>query len=178
MKSMSTFLEQLSPEEAKSILRILSAEDPNIANRIHKLAKKRLSKVDEKEVENEVYRKLLSLQVEDIVSRSGSKRFGYVEPVEAAYEVVEEALEPFANQLMKYRKLAMFPEMSKVGMGLAKGIIKFTKAGKTEFKEWAPDDAIEWLHGLLIEWEKDCKDSHEKDFIYRINQLLEGNASH
>ncbi|WP_027415001.1 hypothetical protein [Aneurinibacillus terranovensis] len=131
--------------------------------------------MNEDNVADDVYRALISIGVEGLWNRpSGSKCFCYVELVEATYEMVEEALEPFAEQLWKYRKLAMFSEMKKAGPGLAKGILKFTSEGQTEFKEWAPDDALEWLGGLLMEWEKECKDVSEKECIREINQFLEG----
>lgn len=172
---MSKYLEQLSPEEAKSLLRLLSKENSKLAARIEELAKAKISDVDAYNVADDVYRVLVSIDVEDLWNRpNGSNRFRYVEPVEAAYEMVEEALEPFAEQLKKYRKLAMYQEMKRVGLGIANGILKFTKEGHTEFKEWAPDDAMEWLGGLLMEWEKGCTDENEKECIREMNQLLEG----
>ncbi|TNJ67246.1 hypothetical protein FE784_06810 [Paenibacillus hemerocallicola] len=103
---------------------------------------------------------------------SGSTRFRYKEPVEAAYELVEEVLKPFAAQLNKYRKLGMLVQTKKVGLGLAKGIIKFSRESETEFREFAPDDALEWLGGLVMEWETECTDEIEKQCIRDIKKLF------
>jgi hypothetical protein len=169
---VSKYLKQLSPEEAKTVLLLLAKESRELASQIGKMAKAIISDVDDDEVADEVYWELTNIDVEALWNRSGSSRFGYVEPVEAAYEMVEEVLEPFAEQLKKYRKLDMFTEVNKMGLGLAKGILKFTKEGQTEFKEWAQDDPLDWLDGLLMEWEKECKDVSEKECIREIHQLL------
>lgn len=170
---MSTYLEQLSPEEAMTVLRHLAKEDREMAIRIERLAKAVISDVEEAGITDDVYQALISIDIEGLWNRpSGSKRFRYKEPVEAAYEMVEEALQPFGDLLKKYRKLAMYSEVKIVGLGIAKGILKFTSDGQTEFKQWAPDDALEWLGGMLIDWERECANISEEECIREIKKLI------
>lgn len=171
---MSKFLEQLSPEEAKTVLRLLSKENREWAQRIEELAEAQIRVADEDKVASDVYRALIDIDIDDLWDRpSGSERFRYAEPAVAAYEMVEEALEPFAEQLKRYRNLAMFADAKKMGRGLAKGILKFSSEGQTEFKEYAPYDASEWLDGLLTDWQNECRNANEKECICAITELLE-----
>jgi hypothetical protein len=60
------------------------------------LAKTKISGIDEESISEAVYQALIGVDMEAIYTRPPeSKRFRYMEPVEAVYEVVEETLAPF-----------------------------------------------------------------------------------
>jgi hypothetical protein len=131
-----------------------------------------LLKVNVEKVTADVYQALTKLEIEDIYSRSGPRRFKYVEPVEAAYEVIEETLAPFAAQMQRFKELHMLEEFKLFGMGLLKGIQKFTDESDTEFMEYAPDDAHEWFHGLMMEYRQKSKSQEEIQIIKELLEML------
>ena len=73
---MEKLLEQISGEEALKILRLLSAQDQDIENRIEELAKKILQDVDLEEVSDEVFFDLDNIDVHDLWDQSGAKSDG------------------------------------------------------------------------------------------------------
>ena len=97
----------ITPDDAFAILRTLAKEDKGIAKRIEQLAMEYLSDVDVEHVTDDVYSALDFIDVHDLWDRSGSTRDGYVDPSEMSWEMFEEALEPFLEELKKYRKLSM-----------------------------------------------------------------------
>jgi hypothetical protein len=170
---MTTYLEQLSLEDAITVLRILSEEHHELAGRIEVLAKAQIIDINEDYYEQKVYQALIGIDVEQMWSRSFvTMRSRYSQPSKVAHELIEEALKPYADLLSKYRKLSMYTEVSKIGRGIVKGVLRFVREGQTEFKEWAPDDALEWLGGLLVDWELECKEESERTCIEHVNKLF------
>lgn len=168
---MVTLLSMLSEEESKRLLLIIAEKDPLLAENLEEVVRNYLLKVNVEKVTADVYQALTKLEIEDIYNRrSGSHRFKYMEPAETAYELVEETLEPFATQMQRFKKLHMLEDFKLFGKGLLKGIQKFTDESKTEFIEYAPDDAFEWFYGLIMEFKKKSKSKEE---IRIINELLE-----
>ncbi len=168
-KEKMNILEQITAEDAFAILRILAEEDKHVRERIEQIAKEYLSKVDSEDIASEVYLELASLEVEEVWDQSGSTRYGYVEPTEKAWEMFEDALEPFIEKLRKYKKLSMNKEAKTYCMGILKGIYQFEKESTSEFKDWAVDAPAEYFKSVLDEWKKGQKDPKDiaeiEDFI-------------
>lgn len=134
---MSKYMEQLNPEQAKEVLRILCKGEAKLASRVEELARDLIiSEIQEKDIASQVYGALEHIDVRDLKYRSGKTRFGYFEPVEAAYEMMEDALKPFAEAIHKLRNLDLLLEVKNAGLGLTKGVIKFSKESRSEFSEW------------------------------------------
>jgi hypothetical protein len=145
-------IDQLSPDDALSILRTLAESDEQIASRIAEIAVTHLSKVDPEEVAADLYDELDLLEVEEVWDRAGSTRHGYVEPHEAAYEMVEEVIGPFLEELKKYQKLGMNTEANRMCMGLLWGLYQFEHDSTSEFKNWAPDVSGEFAWEVVDVW--------------------------
>lgn len=113
--------DEISAEDALAILRLLAKEDSKIAKRIEQIAIEYLKGVDIEDIASQVYFDLDCIEVEEVWERSGRKRNGYVEPTEMAYQMFEEALEPFVEEMKKYQKLLMFVEARNYGIGILRG---------------------------------------------------------
>ncbi|MEJ2559794.1 MAG: hypothetical protein P8186_26970 [Anaerolineae bacterium] len=59
--------------------------------------------------------------------RAGETRYDYVEPGEAADQMVEEVLAPFLEDLTRYQKLSMNIEANRMCMGLLMGLERYPK---------------------------------------------------
>lgn len=105
----------------------MANEDDDIKKRIEKIAFDYLSKVDIDEISQHVFDELNSLEVEELWNQSGSTRYGYVDPNERSWEMFEEQLEPFIDQMEKYQNLSMYTEAKRYCLGILKGIYKFKK---------------------------------------------------
>ena len=124
-------LDEISAEDALTILRLLAKEDPKLANRIEQIAIEYLSDVDIEDLASQVYFDLDSIEVEEVWDRSGRTRNGYVEPTEMAFQMFEDALDPFIEEMKKYQKLSMFAEAKEYCIGILKGICRFENETRT-----------------------------------------------
>ncbi len=142
----------ISSDDAFDILRLLAREDQKIAKRIEQIAIEYLESVDIEDIAFEVYFALDSIEVEEVWDRSGNTRDGYVDPTEMAWQIFEDALAPFRDEVIKYQRLSMYDEAKKCCLGILEGIYKFEKESPSEYKDWAVDAPREYFTQVLKEW--------------------------
>ena len=151
----------ITPDDAFVILQTLAKEDKEIAKRIEQLAMEYLSDVDVEGIADDVYSALEFIDVHDLWDNAGPTRDGYVDVNELAWEMFEEALQPFLDELKKYQKLSMPAEAKYLCMGILHGLYRFEKESKSEFKDWAVDAPGEYFGTVLDEWRDNCDSSDE-----------------
>ncbi len=122
MKDPQEIIDQLSHGDALAVLKTLAREDERVAARIAEIATTHLSDVDPEEVAAMLFFDLNFLEVEEVWDRAGPKRHGYVDPGEAADEMIQEVLDPYLEELKKYQNLGMNTEANRMCMGLLLGL--------------------------------------------------------
>jgi len=145
-------LELITGTDALAILEILAARSQNLAQEIDAIAKELFSDVEVDEMAASVQAELESLHVEDVWDRSGPMQSGYVDPGEAAWEMFEEALRPFQEEVDKYKQLSMQREADLAYQGILRGIYEFHEESSTEYKKWAEDAPREYFERVLGAW--------------------------
>jgi hypothetical protein len=153
MTNTKDVLKAISPEEALAVLNQLT-KDPAVRRKAEEIAVAILSDVDVESVADEVQYQLESIPVEDVWDHSGATRNGYIEPGEYAWQLFEEALEPFEVQLRRYQDFSLITQAKLQCMGILKGIHDFESESKTEFKEWAVDAPGENMARVFEVWKK------------------------
>ena len=133
---------------------MLYAEDEKIADKIERVAHQYLNDVDVEQIAEEVYSELDGLEVKELWDRSGPSHKGYSDPGDMVYEMLEEVLGPFLANIRKYHKLAKPKEAKLYCIGILKGIGRYEKESKSEFKGWAGDGVGACCDEALQEWEK------------------------
>jgi len=152
MKDPHEIIDHLSPTDALTILRTLAARDEQLARRIAEIATAHLSEVDPEEVAAVLYDELDALEVEEVWDRAGPKRHGYVDPGEAADQMVEEVIDPYLEELKKYQDLGMNTEANRMCMGLLLGLYQFDHESRSKFKDWVPDVPSEFAWSVVDAW--------------------------
>jgi hypothetical protein len=152
----SRILESLTGSDALSILKILAARDERLAREIDAVAGELLGEVNVAGVAANVKDELESLDVDDIFDKSGARRDGYVDPGEAAFQMFEEALAPFLQDMERYRTLGLLEQASACCLGILQGIYNFDKDSSTQYKEWAVDAPEEYFGQVADAWENIC----------------------
>jgi|SRR3989344_6200565 len=165
-------LENIRAEDALDILKNLAKDNEEIASQIEDISKDSLKKIDINEIAENVEFDLSNIDVEELWDRSGRTRYGYVEPGEMADEMIEEVLEPYFEEMCKYKKLLMHKEAKYYCMGILKGIRCFENESSSEFSEWATDAFSNFSHSTLEKWKSICKNQQDikeiKEFIKNI----------
>jgi len=76
------------------VLRALIARHPELAAEAEQLSRAVVTRVDAEAVAAEVEDAVLALELGELNASAGRQRWGYVDPTEAAWELLEETLEP------------------------------------------------------------------------------------
>lgn len=160
----------ITPDDAFAILRILAQLNPKMKEKIEALAIEYLKNINIKEIASQVYLTLNLLEVEELWDRSGATRNGYIDPVDMAWDMFEEAMTPFLDELKKYRNLSMQNQAMCYCMGILKGIYKFEKESLVEYKDWAPDVPSEFFHQILDDWRKSRR---SREDIKKMEEFIE-----
>lgn len=147
-------LESISGSDALLLLKVLADRDQNLAKEIDAVARELLGRVEIDEIAAQVQMELELLHVEDVWDRAGATRYGYVDPGDSAWEMFDEALERFREEVRKYKQRSMLKESELFCHGILKGIYDFDKESSTEFKQWAADAPGEYFGQILDDWKK------------------------
>src|SRR5439155_11842638 len=97
----------LQPDEAAAVLRRLLAAHPDLETEAESIARSLLQEVDLNSIADEVEDAVRSLDYEELNARAGRHEWGYVEPGEAATEILEETIESFIENLTRHLDLGL-----------------------------------------------------------------------
>lgn len=112
-------LSKVAASEAHAILRKLLERHPELCAEADALAAGLVTDVNPDDVADSVRDAMLSLDLDDLGGRAGRHSWGYTEPTEAAWELLQEAMDPFLNDLKRHIELGF--EVSAVAT--CKGIV-------------------------------------------------------
>jgi len=152
MRKPREVINQLSPEDALTVLKTLADSDAQIAKRIAEVATEHLREVNWEDVNADVYDALESLEVEDVWNQAGPSRNGYREPDEVAEEMIGSILQPYMEDLNRYQRLNMPEQAAYVCMGILTGLYQFEHESSSEFREWAVDIPLFYAEDTLKKW--------------------------
>jgi len=90
--------------------------------------------------------------MDDINGRAGSHSWGYTEPTEAAWELLEEAVAPFVEDMKRYLGLGLDDEAFEVCKGIVFGLYQCHDESGDEFLSWAGDFLAEASGSAVDDW--------------------------
>ena len=153
---------ELSGSEAKIILRNLANEDEKIDKKIRALAEKLIEAVDFSQISDSVFCDLENLDVYELWDNSGKTRYGYVDPYDEAYEMVERVLDEYIAEYDKYIRLDKRRIAMEYMIGIISGIMRFDNEGISEFSDWAVDVADCFVEDYIEKFKNDEKNAEIK----------------
>lgn len=143
-------LERLEPWEAKQVLRDLVGARPDIAGLAEEIARALLKDVSCEQVAEDVQDAIRSLDFGDL--EAGPEPFGYTEPAEAAWQALEEALQPFVEDLKRRIELGLETEVLEVCKGIVLGLYGLREDDSHELLACAPDFPASAAAEALSAW--------------------------
>lgn len=171
-------LDVITPDQAVTVLKQLAATEPKIGKQAREIAMKLVGDVDLEGVGEDVFGALDAIPVEQVWDRSGRKRDGYVAPGEAAAQVIEEALQPFLDALRNCQQLGLTEQAKRQCMGILKGIHRFEKECRSEFKDWAVDLPGEYFAFTYQEWRKGSKSRKDIEEVRQFVRAISPGSEH
>lgn len=132
-------LERLEAGEALSLLHRLLSAHPDLRPEAEQMARALLAEIDFEAVADEVEDSLRALDVEDLGARAGHHRGGYTDPTEAAWDLLQEVVDPFLANLKRQMELGLYAEALETCKGILLGLYRIRDLKGDELLGWAPD---------------------------------------
>lgn len=154
MTDLDTIIDNLTIEQAQSILREATADNQKLAERVTQIALAQQTDENWEDIAFGLVEELEQLRAEEVWNRAGPSRDGYVDTSEAAEEMLEEALDVYLTEMKKYQALGMQHESSELCQGLTAGFYRFTHQSKSEFKDWAGDGPQAFAESVVDLWKE------------------------
>ena len=127
------------------------------------MARSLLQQVDYEDVAAEIEDEIRALDYEVLNARAGSHEWGYVEPSEAAWEILEETVEPFREDMKRHLELGLEAEALEICKGLVLGCYRLSERAGGDVLGWAPDFPGEAAGNALEVWYTGTDDPKSRD---------------
>lgn len=148
----TSLVDELKPGEAALVLRRLLADHPELLSEAEKISRSTLGNVSFESIASEVEDSIRQLSLDDLNGRAGRHSWGYTEPTEAAWELLEEALEPFVEDMKRHLGLGLYEEALEICKGIVLGLYQCRVANGDEFLGWASDFPAEAAGNTVADW--------------------------
>ena len=147
-----SLLESLNPGEAAVVLQRLLAAHPELDTEAEDVTKALLREDNFEDIAEDVYDSVQVLGYDDLNGRAGRHEWGYVEPGDAASEILSETGAPFLDDLKRCVALGLEGEALEICKGLVLGFYRLDHEGGGELLQWAPEFTVETAAYALEIW--------------------------
>jgi hypothetical protein len=142
-------LDALTSQERAGLLEELLAARPELREQAEAMARGRLADEDRAGVADDVESALRCCDIDELSGRAGyHPGRGYVDPGEAAYEIFDEALQPFLDDLTRRGELDMTAAVE-LAVGILCGLYACRDADSESLLEYAADYPVERAADVL-----------------------------
>ncbi len=148
------FLATLTDDQAQRVLTHLLKENPKLIPVAAAFARETLSGIDEDEISERVCDALSDLDVEVLWQESGKTRYGYVDPYDHSYEMMEEKIDPFLDEMERYLDREMIDGALSCCRGIIKGICVYMSEEAGDFGDWAADSDDGLTYDVIERWKR------------------------
>ena len=152
MRDRTSALDSLTAAEKADLLDQLLDARPELREQTEALAVDRMSADDQDAVALDVESALCGLDIEELNGRAGYHRgVGYVDPSEAADEILDEALQPFLDDLQRRARLGLVSAAAEIAVGILRGLYRCRDGASESLLEYSPDYAAERASDVLAQ---------------------------
>jgi hypothetical protein len=155
MNRRPSTLATLSSDEKAVVLDQLLAGRPDLRELAETYAASLMSGEDRSAVADDVEDALQGRDIEELNGQAGYRPGrGYVDPGEAADEILDEALGPFLEDLERRARLGMSSAAAELAAGILLGLYRCREGGSETLLEYSPDYAAERAADLVSQCAK------------------------
>ena len=146
-----SILDEMAPPELAAVLQALLKRHPELKAEAEAAAIGMVSASTVEEIAEGVFDVVTSLDLDSLHGRAGSQPWGYVEPSEAAWELLEEPVGNVIVDMKRYMHLGLKTAAETICCGIVVGLHKAKSAGADGLLRWAPDFAEEEACNAVFE---------------------------
>jgi hypothetical protein len=143
-----SILDRMSADKHAVVLRALLKEQPDLRPQAEAIAADAVSSPSVEDIAEEVFDAVTSLDLDSLNDRAGKHSWGYVEPTEAAWELLQEAVEDVIADMKRRMDLGLDTAAEAICCGIVAGLHKATNVASDGPLAWAPDFPAE--HGCYV----------------------------
>jgi len=132
-------LGRLTDQESSIVLRTLLERHKPLREEAEKLATEIVNTPCCEDIASAVADAVTSLDIQDLNGRAGATRYGYTEPTEAAWQLLEEAVEDFLADMKRRAELGLTDAAIAMCRGIVTGLYATRSIASDGPLGWAPD---------------------------------------
>jgi len=151
-KQETALLSRLSPGEAGQVLARILGAHPELRAEAEGIARSVLGEVSFEPVACDVEEAVRGIDLDALEGRAGAHSWGYTDPGDAAYQLLEEAVQPFVEDMKRHLSLGLEQEAFEICKGIILGLYQLKDDTGGEFLDWAPDFPAEAAGDAVTEW--------------------------
>jgi hypothetical protein len=130
----------------------LLAGHPELLSEAEEISRSVLADVSFEVIAADVEESIRAVNLDDLNGRAGRHSEGYTEPTEAAWELLEEAMEPFMGGMKRHLGLGLHAEAFEICKGIALGLYRCREGNRGEVLDCAEDFPAETAGNAVAEW--------------------------
>jgi len=150
------------PHEQTAVLTTLAQRTDAVGEAVREEIERLLTNVDPESVAREVQLDFELIDADTIFARSGRHRYGYTAPEEAAWQVLEETLEPYLERMKWYHAAGRDEAFDAYALGVLRGLYDVHHDSEAEWKQHWPDNVREMFGWVLEAWEEHRQGAAER----------------
>lgn len=150
-KKAPSVLGSLTPVERGQVLDALVIDHPELEGDAERIAGELLSSVSIERVAADVEAALIGIPLDVLGSRAGRVPGGYVHETDAAWELVEEAIEPFRSDLTRRAELGHPDAAKSLAIGIVAGLHQVRGPEMGTVLAYAGEDAPSELAASVVD---------------------------
>lgn len=167
-------LDKTSPGELAQVLRALLKKHPDLKTEAEAIAVEMVSSSSVEETAEEVLDAVTALDLDSLNGRAGSHSWGYVEPTEAAWELLEEAVEDVVADMKRRMGLGLETAAETICLGIVVGLHRAKDVASDGPLGWAKDFPAEGACNAVAELLRTCPPEGRRAVRDRLMEALAG----
>jgi len=168
----ASVLGKMAPSELATVLRALLTKHPELRPEAESIAVEMVSSPSVENIAEEVLDAVTSLGIDSFHGRAGKQSWGYVEPTEAAWELLGEAVEDVITDMKRRMDLGLHEAAQAICCGIVLGLHKAKGVGSDGPLGWAPDFPAEEACHAVAELIGACSAKDRRAVRDRIVEIL------
>ena len=154
------------------VLRQLLEKHPELRPEAEHSATEYVSSSSTEEIAQDVYDRITGIGLDELSGRAGKRPWGYVEPGEAAIELIEESLQDFSDDIKRKADLGLVPAAQAVCVGIVQGLYQARDTKSDGALGWAPDFPAEHAGYIVEEFLGACSPAARKEVRQNLEVCL------
>jgi hypothetical protein len=134
-----SLLERLSTQEAVEVLKHLLEIHPELRQEAEQCANSYVASISVEDITDDVQARITNIDLEALNGRAGKHSWGYVEPGDAAVELLEESIEDLMDDMKRKAELGLGAAAEVVCVGIVRGLYSARDTNSDGALGWAPD---------------------------------------